>query len=275
MFVARVRFPFRRPRSTVLAVILRIQHDPPGPWQSYCAGKPAWMKPLLAVEWPFAWLAYVLGSWSFLEVLEYLGSFSVLVAVIFYYSESGDRLKQKHYQAWQVINTAQHMGGSGGRIDALSELNADGVPLVGVDVSKAFLQGVQLPGARLLRGDFSDADVRNSNFTAADLSYASLNGANFRNSGLQRASMVSADLTDADFCGANFSNADLSDATLDAADLGNADLSGIGWQKIRSIKKTNLAGVKNPPAGFLDWALRNGAVQLESNPNCPVANAKP
>ena len=251
-------------------MLLRIKHDPPGPWQSYCAGKPAWMRPLLAIEWPFAWLAYALSRWSFLEVLEYLGSFSVLVAVIFYFSESGDRLKQKHYQAWQVINTAQHMGGSGGRIEALSELNADGVPLVGVDVSKAFLQGVQLPSARLLRADFSNADVRNSNLSSADLSYASLSGGNFRNSDLQRASLLSADLTDADFCGARFNGADLSEATLDSADLGNADISSVSWQKIRSIKKTNLAGVKNSPDGFLEWALRNGAVQLASNPNCPV-----
>ena len=262
---------FRRIRSaTVVPMILRMKHDPPGPWQSYCAGKPAWAKPLLAVEWPFAWLAYALSRWSLLEVLEYLGSFSVLIAVIFYFRESGDRLKQKHYQAWQVINTAQHMGGSGGRIEALSELNADGVPLVGVDGSKAFLQGVSLPSARLLRSDFSDADVRNSNLSSADLSYASLNGANFRNSDLQRVSLFAASLNDADFCGANFANADLTDATLDAADLGNANLSGVNWQKIRSIKKTNLAGVKNAPDGFLTWALRNGAVQLETNPNCPV-----
>ena len=83
----------------------------------------------------------LLSRWSFLEVLEYLGSFSILIAVIFYFSESGDRLKQKHYQAWQVINTAQGKGGSGGRIEALQELDEDGVPLVGVDVSGAFLQG--------------------------------------------------------------------------------------------------------------------------------------
>ena len=270
MFAAR-ELPFWRLRNaTVVVMILRIKHDPPGPWQSYCTGKPAWMKPLLAVEWPFAWVAYALSRWSFLEVLEYLGSFSVLIAVIFYFRESGDRLKQKHYQAWQVINTAQHMGGSGGRIEALSELNADGVPLVGVNLSKAFLQGVSLPSARLLRSDFSEADVRNSNFSSADLSYASLNGANFRNSDFERATLVAADLADADFCGANFRNADLSDTRLDSADLGNANLSGVNWQKIRSIKKTNLAGVKNPPDGFLTWALRNGAVQLETNPNCPV-----
>src|SRR6516225_6708052 len=177
-------------------MILHTPRKRPEPWQMQRSGlRHSWLAPLLAIEWVFEWIAFVLSRWSFLEVLEYLGSFSVLVAVIFYFSESGDRLKQKHYQAWQVINTAQHMGGSGGRIDALSELNADGVPLVGVDVSKAFLQGVQLPGARLLRGDFSDADVRNSNFSRADLTYTSLNGANFRNSDLQHVSLLSANLT--------------------------------------------------------------------------------
>jgi hypothetical protein len=247
---------------------VRIQHERPKRWTDFVADKPAWLMPVLVIEWPFAWVAYALSRWSFLDVLEYLGSFSVLIAVIFYFSESGDRLKQKHYQAWQVINTAQHMGGSGGRIEALSELNADGVPLVGVDVSSAFLQGLQLPKARLLRANFSEADVRNSNFDSADLSYASLNGANFRQSNLSRAWLVSANLGDGDFCGANFSSADLSDASFDSADLGGADLSGIKWQQIKSIRKANLAGVKNAPEGFVAWALRNGAVQLESDSNC-------
>jgi hypothetical protein len=256
-------------------MIFRVERERPKPWEVSVAGKPAWLLPFLAVEWCFAWLAYVLSHWSFLEVLEYLGSFSVLVAVVFYFSESGDRLKQKHYQAWQVINTAQHMSGSGGRIEALAELNADGVPLVGVDVSSAFLQGVQLPRARLLRANFTGADVRNSDFESADLSYASLNGANFRQSNLQGSLLTSASLVDGDFCGAHFGSANLSNASLDAADLGNADLSGIRWQQIKSVNKTNLAGVKNAPEGFLAWALRHGAVQLESNPNCPLTNGIP
>jgi hypothetical protein len=250
--------------------IARLSHERPQSWRNCSAGKPAWFIPILLIEWPFSWIAYALSRWSFLEVLEYLGSFSVLVAVIFYFRESGDRIKQKHYQAWQVINTAQHTGGSGGRIDALTDLNADGVALVGVDVSSAFLQGLHLPKARLLRANFKDADVRNSNFDGADLSYASLYGANFRQSSLNQTSLASAILANGDFCWAQFRNADLTDAELDAADLGNADLSGIKWQQIKSIQKTNLGGVKNAPDGFLAWALRNGAVQLEFNPNCPL-----
>ena len=256
-------------------MFLRIKHDPPGPWKDYVARKPRWLRCFLVVEWPLAWFAYGLSHWAFLEVLEYLGSLSVLVAVIFYFSESGDRLKQKHYQAWQVINTAQHMSGSGGRIEALAELNADGVPLVGVDLSSAFLQGVQLPKARLLRANFAAADVRNSNLAGADLSYASLNGANFRQSDLSRANLNSADLADADFCGARLAASDLAGAVLDGADLGNADLSGIKWQQIKSVNKANLAGVTDAPEGFLHWALHHGAVQLQTNPNCPLHIAGP
>src|SRR5215475_2615896 len=141
-----------------------ILHEPrkrPEKWGTLRARmKRGWMIPFIAFEWVWDWVAFLLSNWSFLEVLEYLGSFSILVGVIFYFSESGDRIKQRHYQAWQVINTAQGKGGSGGRIEALQELNADGVPLVGVDVSSAFLQGIRLEHANLLRSDFSSTDVR-------------------------------------------------------------------------------------------------------------------
>ena len=223
------------------------------------------MVPFLAMEWPFQWLAFFLGNWAFLEILEYLGSFSVLIAVIFYFSESGDRIKQKHYQAWQVINTAQGKGGSGGRLEALEELNADKVPLIGVDVSRAFLMGVRLPHARLRRSDFSAADLRGSNFEAADFADSRLVSANFRGSTLRDASFQDAQLDDADFCDADLSGVDLSQASLARADLRRTDLKGIHWQDIETLKGANIFGVKNPPQGFVAWALRKGAVQIESD----------
>src|ERR1700761_6639094 len=132
-------------------MIVHQKKERPESWRIQCDRmRFRWAKPLLAFEWVWQWVAYLLSRWSFLEVLEYLGSFSVLIAVIFYFSESGDRMKQKHYQAWQVINTAQGKGGSGGRVDALKELNEDRVPLVGVDLSTAFLQGVRLPHAQMV-----------------------------------------------------------------------------------------------------------------------------
>ena len=158
----------------------------PVDWKSLRAGmKHPWMLPFRAFEWLCEWAAFALSRWSFLEALEYISSLSVLVAVIFYFSESGDRIKQRHYQAWQVINTAQGKGGSGGRIEALQELNADKVPLVGVDVSSAFLQGIQLERAKMLRADLNAADLRGSSLKSADFTYANLRWANLRGSNLE------------------------------------------------------------------------------------------
>ena len=234
----------------------------PEPWAVLKSRlKHRWVLPFRAFEWLWEWVAYGLSRWSLLEVLEYLGSFSVLAGVIFYFSESGDRIKQRHYQAWQVINTAQGKGGSGGRIEALQELNEDRIPLVGVDVSSAFLQGVHLGNANLLRADMSSADLRGSNFTSANLTFADLHDANFRGATLEKASLTNASLKDADLVGSDLAGADLSEADLSGTDLRLANLASVKWKEIRSIKSANIAGVKGAPDGFIQWALQNGAVE--------------
>jgi pentapeptide repeat protein len=245
---------------------IRLHRKRPVPWSNRKQSiKHAWALPLWAFEWFWEWVAYILSNWSFLEVLEYLGSFSILIAVVFYFSESGDRLKQKHYQAWQVINTAQGKGGSGGRIEALQELNADGVPLVGVDVSGAFLQDIHLERARLLRSNFNAADLRDSDFVYADFSDADLRSANLRQSNLRNANFQRAGLEDADLWGVDLSNADLSGTTLTSADLRFANLTNIRWRDTRALKNANIYGCKNAPEGFLPWALQHGAVQIASD----------
>jgi len=242
-------------------MILHAPRKRPDPWSTTrLAIQHSWLVPFVAFEYPFEWFAYFLSRWSFLETLEYLGSFSILIAVIFYFSESGDRLKQKHYQAWQVINTAQGKGGSGGRIEALQELEKDGVPLVGVDISGAFVQGLRLPGATLTRANLSGMDARDSDLQGADLTEANIQASNFRGGNLRNAKFQDADMGGADFCSANLSGADLGGATLDGADLGNTDLANVKWQKIKSIKGTALQQVRDAPEGFLQWAGEHGAV---------------
>src|SRR6201988_472884 len=180
-------------------MILHTARKAPGPWQARRQSvRHGWWIPFSGIEWVWEWVAFALSNWAVLEVLEYLSSFSVLVAVIFYFSESGDRVKARHYQAWQVINTAQGKGGSGGRIEALQELNADGVPLVGVDLSSAFLQGINLDGARLVRSNFTASDLRNSNLERTDFTDSDLRSANFRGSNLAHAIFHGADLRDSD-----------------------------------------------------------------------------
>jgi len=246
-----------------------ILHEPrkrPEKWEALGARvKHRWMIPFVAFEWVWDWVAFLLSNWSFLEVLEYLGSFSILIGVIFYFSESGDRIKQRHYQAWQVINTAQGKGGSGGRIDALQELNEDRVPLVGVDVSSAFLQGLKLERANLLRADFSAADLRGSDLKSADFTYADLHSANLRGSDLEGTSFEHASLNEADLVGSDLAGANLDDADLGGADLRQTSLKNIQWQRLKSVKMANIAGVKNAPEGFVEWALKNGAIQAQDN----------
>jgi hypothetical protein len=248
-------------------MLVREEKKPPHTWQQRRERiRHGWTLPFHAVEWTFDWTAYGLSRWAFLEVLEYLGIFSVLVAVIFYFSESGDRRKQKHYQAWQVINTAQGKGGSGGRIEALQELNEDHQSLVGLDAPGAFLQGVQLTGANLLRCNLEATDLRDSHLASADLEFGNLRSANFRSGDLHLANLQYADLEDTDLVGATLAGANLSHANLVDADLRTVDLAGAIWRDIKSIQGANIYGVRNPPEGFIRWALENGARSTPTGP---------
>jgi len=246
-------------------MLVRNPKKRPQPWNEYRESvQPRWALSFHALEWVWHWTAYYLDRWAFLEVLESLGVFSVLIAVVFYFYESGDRKKQKHYQAWQVINTSQGKGGSGGRIEALHELNRDRVPLVGIDAAGAFLQGIRLRDAKLLRCNLEACDLRNSDLSGSDMQFASLKSANFRDANLSSADLRNADLQDADLNGANLRKANLSGARLDGADLRKVDLEGAHWQNIESIDKANIYGARNIGADFQAWAMQHGAV---SNPS--------
>ena len=201
--------------------------------------------PFLFFDWLAQWAAWGLSRLSVLELLELCGRFSILVAVIYYFVETPERTKMKHYQAWQVINTAQGKGGSGGRIEALQELNMDHVSLLGVDVSDAFLQGIDLHDADLTRADLSSADMRNAKLAGAKLESADLRWTN----------LVNADLSGTDLSGVNLEN----------ADLDGVDLAGVkNWQSVVSVKGLSVVGVRNTPAGFMEWAVKHGAVQSDT-----------
>jgi Pentapeptide repeats (8 copies) len=244
-------------------LVRELRPEPPTWSQHKSAVGTHWsLLPFHASEWVFQWTAYYLSRWAFLEVLEYLGIFSVLIAVVFYFHESGDRKKQKHYQAWQVINTAQGKGGSGGRIEALQELNADGVALVGVDLKGAFLQGVKLAKADLHRSNFEDVDLRDSDLNETNLEFVVLLNANLRKSDLHGSDLAWANLQNADLVEANLQGVDLTGANLSKADLHNADLKDVKWEKIKSVAGANIFSVKNTPAGFMDWAMKHGAISV-------------
>ena len=170
-----------------------------------------WHVPFVFVEWICWRVSPFLEQLAFFKVLEYFGRLAVLIAVVFYFTESGSRQKAKHYQAWQVINLAQGKTGSGGRKDALQDLNGDDVSLAGVDISNATLRGINLEYANLREANFSGAHLYEANLSMTHLYYAKMSRVFLEN---------------ADLSGANLSHADLNRAALSQADLSGADLSG-------------------------------------------------
>jgi hypothetical protein len=154
-----------------------------------------------------------------------------------------------NYQAWQVINSAQGKGGSGGRIEALGDLLRNGVSLNGIRLDDAWLEEVQLPRARMVR-----SSLRGTNLTRANLAGANLEGAD-----LTDADLLAADLTGANLRGATLAGARLSAATLEGADLREI----VGWRDIRALGHASVVDVRNAPAGFVAFARALGAVDAE------------
>jgi hypothetical protein len=242
------------------------ERERPRPWREERETiRARWAVPFRGANWLLAWVSWALSHWALLDVLDHLGTFSVLIAVIFYFADSGNRVKQKHYQAWQVINTAQGKGGSGGRIEALQELNADRVSLVGVDAGGAFLNGIQLERARLERCDLHAADLRNANLAWARLTDCNLQGANFRRANLAGTDLSAVELQDADLNGADLTQANLAQADLSRVDLRFTEGNGLAWKDIQSLKLANIYGMKDVSPEFLALAKKQGAVSLASD----------
>jgi hypothetical protein len=238
----------------------------PESWHEHRARRHSeWAAPFFTLEWFWEWILWALGNWKFVAVLERLGSFSVLVAVIFYFAESGKRTLAGHYQAWQVINTAQGKGGSGGRIEALQQLNKDHVPLTGVDAGGAFLQRLSLADALLLRCNFSGADLRESHFERAQMQNSDLSSANFRYADLADANLAGSTLRDADFSYASLAGADLTGVDFRQADLRRADLRGARCSHLSDAKLANIYGIRNASADIMQRLTAAGAVAIETD----------
>jgi uncharacterized protein YjbI with pentapeptide repeats len=218
--------------------------------------------PFVVLNYPFRWLAYVLDKVAFLKILEYVSLLGVIVAVYFYVSESGERLKAKHYQAWQVINAAQGKPGNGGRTDALQDLCNDGVSLANIDLSFATIPGLSLKNADLEDANLSGADIRSANLHGARLRYANLSRADLRPSGAVSYWMDTGMVSNAGALPANLSRANLEHANLSRAHLDCANLSGAGLSQANLsgalLGCTDLSGARLPYAnlsGAILWQV--------------------
>jgi hypothetical protein len=159
--------------------------------------------------------------------------------------------KDANYQAWQVINSAQGKGGSGGRVDALADLVRNGVSLAGINLDHAWLESIDLRNASLPMASFEKCNLQGAQFDGARL-----DGANFRHATLAAAS----------FAGASLRGADLTGARLSAVNLAGADLTDLrGWREVANFAHANVEGVRSAPRGFVEWARMGGAVDPASD----------
>jgi BTB/POZ domain-containing protein KCTD9 len=200
-------------------------------------------------------------------LFDHAESIAIVAAVIFFFKEAPNRKAQKHYEAWQVIDhaAAAKVATSYARIQALQDLNQDGVSLRGVYLAGAHLQEIDLQGAILTCADLSHTDLVKANFANANLSHANLSYANLIDVNLQGANLMDADLSyailgianlsganllDADLIGANLMDADLSHANLKGTTLSDADLR---CTDLRQAKNWTLAQIKS--ARFWEKAI--------------------
>ena len=228
---AAAAIPLLRRRRSIQVSPVRASSGPPGG-----TGTVTTVEAAAASRAPrpgvLAWPAVVLDridAWferprvaHVVRLAERIGHLAIIVTAGKYLSECPARKKEAHNAAWQVINTAQDKGGSGGRIEALQDLAADGVALDGVVLTNAYLVGIKLPPhVSLRRAHLGGADASGAWLDSANLSGATLTGAV-----LQHASLSGANLVGARLDGANLTGATLIGAYLDSATLIHAGLEG-------------------------------------------------
>jgi BTB/POZ domain-containing protein KCTD9 len=199
---------------------------------------------------------------------------TVALALSRYVWEAPKREKLAHYQAWQMINSAAGQKTSGGRINALQDLNKDGVSLQGLDANGANLERIKLQnanlsyanlsyailwGTNLSYADLGNTKLSNANLSYANLSYANLNDADLGHAILGAANLINtkflnANLTNANLWGTNLSNADLGNTNLNSADLWSTNLTNADLQRTNLTNAiidcsdkfcTNFKGTKN------------------------------
>jgi hypothetical protein len=227
-------------------------------WAKLRVEQQSWWR--TAPQWAYSWLVFWSQQWSFLKVLDAAGKFVIIVALAQWFLESGDRAKERHYKAWQIVNLAVDKPGDGGRKDALQDLNGDGVSLANAPLSNAYLIGVKLPRAALM-----GADLSNTNLLEAGLTNANLFLANLTNANLARAQLQGADLGSAKLINANLIGANLSETKLHSADLSGANLLGA------SLFKADLTGTAVDQATFCRTLMPNGTI---NNDNCASEGPK-
>lgn len=185
---------------------------------------------------------------------------TIAIGIGRYVWEAPSREKQKHYQAWQVINSAAGQKTSGGRIEALQDLNSDKVSLAGLDVKGANLEGINLHLSKLFNVDLTSANLENANLNNTFLIKANLSNADLFKVNFSNAYFGSVNFNNADLFKANFSR-----ANLDCYPINDKNYC-TSFKGAKSITPAQIKQAKNWQQACYDPEFRK---QLELPPKNP------
>jgi hypothetical protein len=108
--------------------------------------------------------------------------------------------------------------------------------------------------------NLTSVNMQGISISQIDFSRSVLHRANFQKAKLFSSSFVGVPLDWADFSNADLRFVDFSGASLLGANLTNAFLGGLKWDEDTKVFMANIHGVKEPPEGFVEWALKSGSV---------------
>jgi uncharacterized protein YjbI with pentapeptide repeats len=167
---------------------------------------------------------------------------SLALTLFKYFQEAPKRQQQDHYQAWEIINSAHEQKASGGRIEALQDLNENGVELRDLVLDRANLSGIILDNGKLANTSFQNATLGcipvGRKEKCSTMRHANLYQAQFKNAYLSKIDFQETNLIDANLQKAYLKQAKLQNANLYLANLEEAELPGAKFQGA-NLENTN------------------------------------
>jgi len=207
------------------------------------AASPSWQRPFWFMEHQLEYFNRLLSQWDLLPVIDQLSKLSLIVVVILFLIGLLQQAEQKeiekkkaNYEAWKIITDNRGRIESGGRIDALQDLNKSKVSLLGINVENANLSGMKLEHGNLIAARLDGAVLSSSNFSNSDLTNASLRGANLTNINLRQTNLSGADMS-----GSILQNSDLYRANLNSSLLRGSNLIGVDLSKVADLNNAEFA----------------------------------
>src|SRR5262249_41159654 len=125
------------------------------------------------------------------------GKLVIVVALVTWWTERGDRLDAKHNQAWTLIASAAGKGGDLGRTSAMRQLNNDGIDMDYIPLEGASIRDI------FIKVDMRQADFRHAHLLGVYFSVSSsLEGADFSGAELALGGFFKPNLKDTKFVNA-------------------------------------------------------------------------